>query len=102
MHGRTRDHSGADMPVLTRFDPPAGLGDFTTNEQRDGWSDIVSGFFEEGVDFNKAFVGAGRSQFYHPLVTSTDDPRDEPCIDWPAFPKLVRDRFPGDAMRAFE
>ena len=90
------------MPTLTRFDPPAHIGDFTTNEQRDGWSGIVSDFFEEGVDFNTGFVGAGKSQFYHPLMTSTDEPHDEPCIDWPAFPKLVKDRFPGNAMQAFD
>jgi hypothetical protein len=59
-------------------------------------------FFEEAVDFNTGFVGAGKSQFYHPLVTSTDEPHDEPCIDWPAFPKLVKDRFPGNAKQAFD
>ncbi len=90
------------MPVLNRFDPPAGINDFSTEQQRKDWSRIVSEFFEEGVDFNKGFVGADRAQFYHPLVTSTDNPHDEPCIDWPAFPKLVKDRFPGNAMKAFE
>ena len=90
------------MPTLNRFDPPAHIGDFTTNEQRDGWSGIVSDFFEEAVDFNTGFVGAGKAQFYHPLMTSTDEPHDEPCIDWPAFPKLVKDRFQGNAKQAFD
>jgi hypothetical protein len=90
------------MPVLSRFDPPAFANDFTTELQRSRWSDTVSGFFDEGVDFNTSFVGDGNSQFYHPLLVSTDDPHEEPCIDWPAFPRLVKSQFPGDAMRAFE
>ena len=90
------------MPILPRFDPPAFVTDFTTELQRNRWNDMVSGFFEEGVDFNTSFVGAQNAQFYHPLLVSTDDPHQEPCIDWPAFPKLVKDQFPGDAMRAFE
>ena len=90
------------MPVLPRFDPPALISDFTSEQQRRGWSTTVSNFFAEGVDFNVSFLGAQKAQFYHPLLVSTDDPHDEPCIDWPGFPKLVKDRFPGDPMRAFE
>jgi hypothetical protein len=90
------------MPILARLDPPAFLDDFTTDLQRANWSSTVSDFFAEGVDFNTAFVGAEHAQFYHPLLVSTDDPHDEPCIDWPAFPKLVKDRFPGDPMAAYE
>jgi hypothetical protein len=90
------------MPILPRFDPPAFVNDFTNEQQRDGWSDTVSDFFADGVEFNASFVGAQNAQFYHPLLVSTDEPHQEPCIDWPAFPRLVKDRFPGDATRAFE
>jgi hypothetical protein len=50
-------------------------------------------FLQEAVDFNTGFVGAGKSQFYHPLLTSTDG--DEPCD----LSKLVKDRFQATRSR---
>ena len=90
------------MPLQAQFDPPAFATDFISDQQRDAWSATVAGFFAEGVDFNTSFVGAANAQFYHPLLVLTDDPHDEPCIDWPAFPRLVKNAFPGDPMQAFE
>ena len=90
------------MPLQAQFDPPAFATDFISDQQRDAWSATVADFFAEGVDFNTSFVGAANAQFYHPLLVSTDDPHDEPCIDWPAFPRLVKNAFPGDPMQAFE
>jgi hypothetical protein len=85
---------------FTRFDPPAFLEDFTTNTQRDNWSRLVASFFQQGIAFNEGFDGV-TSQFYDPVLTETDEPFDEALIDWPGFPKLVKDRFPTDPERAF-
>ena len=86
--------------LLERFDPPAFLEDFKTQDQRNSWSSIVSGFFDRGVAFNAGFPGI-TSQFYHPMKTETDEPFEEPTIDWPAFPKVVKDEFPNDPVAAF-
>lgn len=88
------------MP-LQRFDPPAFLEDFTTTDQRKDWSDLVSEFFDEGVAYNEGFAGV-TSQFYHPVKTETTEPSDEALIDWPAFPKLVKDTFPDDPVQAWQ
>jgi len=84
---------------LTRFDPPAFLEDFTTTEQRDRWSRIVSDYFDGGVAANN-FPGV-TSQFYNPVKTETAEPFDEPLIDWPAFPKVIKDQFQTDPVAAW-
>jgi hypothetical protein len=83
-----------------RIDPPAFLTDFTTTTDRDRWSAEVAGYFTRGVNFNNRWPGV-TSQFYDPVVTDTDEPHEEPVIDWPAFPKLVKDAHPGDAEAAY-
>lgn len=87
--------------ILQRFDPPAFLEDFTTTAQRDNWSNLVSDFFDQGVAFNDGFDGV-TSQFYHPAKTETTEPFDEALIDWPAFPKLVKDSFPDNPVKAWQ
>lgn len=87
--------------ILQRFDPPAFLEDFTTTAQRDNWSNLVSDFFDQGVAFNDGFDGV-TSQFYHPAKTETTEPLDEALIDWPAFPKLVKDSFPDNPVKAWQ
>ena len=84
----------------TRLDPPAFLNEFTSEDQRKDWSNIVSGFFDDGVGFNRKFSGV-TSQFYHPMKTETDEPFEEPVIDWPGFPKLVKDEFPTNPEAAW-
>lgn len=86
--------------ILQRFDPPAFLEDFTTTDQRKDWSKLVSDFFDQGIAFNDGFDGV-TSQFYHPVKTETTEPSDEALIDWPAFPKLVKDKFPDDPVAAW-
>ncbi|WP_165074190.1 hypothetical protein [Paludisphaera rhizosphaerae] len=76
-----------------RFAPPAFLDDFTTQAQLDAWHDAVASYFEEGIAFNQGFDGV-TSQFYDPTKTETTEPFEEPVIDWPGFPKLVRSQFP--------
>jgi hypothetical protein len=88
------------MP-LARFDPPAFLQDFATEQQKERWSKVVSQFFTDGVGFNAQYVD-GQSQFYHPIKTETAEPHEEPLIDWPAFPKLVKSAFPTDPRKAYE
>ena len=85
---------------LSRFDPPAFASDFSSDQQRDGWSKEVSGYFDHGVNFNSSFLNVS-SQFYHPAKTDTDEPQEEAVIDWPAFPKLVKDAFPDDRKRGW-
>jgi hypothetical protein len=81
-----------------RFDAPAMLSEFATDAVRQAWSDTIASFFKAGVGYNHGFHTD--SQFYNPLETNTDDPREEPLIDWPAFPKLVKDGTP-DAEAAW-
>lgn len=81
--------------IYPRFDPPAFQNDFTTEAQRNAWSAEVASYFSTGVDYNNGFPG-NPSQFYDPTKTDTPAPFSEPVIDWPGFPKLVRDEFPSD------
>ena len=83
------------------FDPPAFLNDFTTAAQKSAWNVLLASYFKEGIEFNKGFQGV-TSQFYDSTKTDTDDPFEEPLIDWPGFPKLVRDQFPGDRVQAWK
>lgn len=83
-----------------RLDPPAFLDDFTTGQQRDAWSKEVQGYFNQGVRYNRAFQGVA-SQFYDPVLTETAEPFSEPVIEWPGFPKLVKDQFPTDPEQAW-
>ncbi|HYV63454.1 MAG TPA: hypothetical protein VE958_12305 [Bryobacteraceae bacterium] len=83
-----------------RFDPPAFLNDFTTEQQRDDWSAEVSGYFADGVAYNEGFPGL-TSQFYNPVLTETVEPFTEALIEWPGFPKLVKDQFPTDPVKAW-
>lgn len=89
-----------DIMKLNRFDPPAFLNDFTTEAQRQDWSDLVSDFFDQGVDFNEGFSGV-TSQFYHPVKTETTEPFQEALIDWIGFPKLVKDQFLDEPEKAW-
>ncbi|MEO6194975.1 MAG: hypothetical protein ABIS20_18320 [Thermoanaerobaculia bacterium] len=84
-----------------RLDPPAFLTDFTTEQQRNDWSKEVLGYFNQGIAFNDAFPGV-TSQFYNPVTTETADPFIEPLIEWPGFPKLVKDHFPNDPEMAWK
>lgn len=83
-----------------RLDPPAFLDDFKTGQQRKEWSRKVVRYFREGVEFNQGFPGV-TSQFYNPVLTETTEPFTEPVIDWPGFPKLVKDQFPTEPEKAW-
>lgn len=82
-----------------RFDAPALLNEFATEEQKKKWSEQVSGYFDQGVRWNRRFNAA--SQFYNPLKTDTAEPFSEALIDWPGFPKLVKDEFPLNPEQAW-
>jgi len=83
-----------------RFDPPAFLTDFTSDAQRDAWDQEVDSYFEDGVAFNKAFSGV-TSQFYNPARTDTQAPFEEPLIDWPGFPRIIKNKHPNNPAKAW-
>jgi hypothetical protein len=87
---------------ITRFDPPANVQDLKTDQQRQGWSDLIERYFDESIAaVENAFPGV-TCQFYNPRTTDTDSPSAEKLIEWPGFPKILQDRFPDDRRRAWE
>ena len=83
-----------------RLDPPAFLDEFTTEQQRNDWSDEVRSYFSEGVAYNEGFAGVA-SQFYDPVKDETAEPFLEPLIEWPGFPKIIKEQFPADPQKAW-
>src|SRR5437016_4193764 len=86
--------------LLPRFDPPANIGDFTTEAQRNNWSKLISGFFKADIQEVDSFPGV-TSQFYDPTITDTDPVNQEALISWPGFPRLVLSAHPGNKPAAW-
>lgn len=96
--------------VVKRFLPPANLDDFRTEDQKMGWHEKVSGWFDkasEGTDPNQLFqthsgdfyriVGDGiRTQFFNPTKTQKLPDLTEKEISWIAFPEQVKVQDPSD------
>jgi hypothetical protein len=77
--------------LLSRFDPPAFLDDFTP-AQKSAWSASTS----QNID--REIAGNPGNHFYNP--TKSDTPADvvtkDPPIFWMAFPRLVQVNAPSD------
>jgi hypothetical protein len=52
------------------------------------------------VEFNEGLAGVS-SQFYDPTKKDTPTNHQVAIIDWPAFPKLVKDAFPNNEEKAW-
>ncbi len=80
------------------FSPPAHLTDFSSDEQREKWHQLVSAWFDGAVKSGQRNVkGAngqqGTVQFYNP---ATRDPGGKPIaqpIMWNAFPKELLSQY---------
>lgn len=86
--------------LLPRFDPPANLGDFVTQVQRDGWNQRISRYFTEDIAAVNQYPGVA-CQFYDPTQTGTDADFGEALISWPGFPRLVLSAHPGNRPAAW-
>lgn len=90
------------MPLLPRFDAPGNATDFAGDANLiKGWSDKMSGFFDQAVVRVKKILKTNPSQFYNPLTTSTDAPSAERIIDWPGFPRALLLKHGADRRKAF-
>jgi hypothetical protein len=80
--------------VSNRYDPPANLTDFTTQEQYQAWSDAVSGWFDESITAVQASVKRGDPcQYYNQLVYMPKGPIVEQIVVWNALSGTLRARY---------
>ncbi len=90
------------MKIL-RFDPPANLDDFKSiSKQNDAWSEAISFYFDRAIQSTETKVGAGKSQYYNPTKTDTDDKSALADITWIGFPKVLLQKHPGDRLAALK
>ena len=89
------------MPTIPHFDPPANLTDFDTiTDQRAAWDEFIGLSFQANIEDVQAEIGAGKSQFYNPKVTSTDPPVATDVIRWKGFPLVLAAKHPGNEKAA--
>lgn len=92
---------GDNMPTIPHFDPPANLTDFDTiTDQRAAWDEFIGLSFQANIEDVQAEIGAGKSQFYNPKVTSTDPPVATDVIRWKGFPLVLSAKHPGNEKAA--
>jgi len=90
------------MPTIPHFDPPARLTDFDTiTDQRAAWDEFIGLSFQRNIEDVEAEIGAGKSQFYNPKVTSTDPPVATDVIRWKGFPLVIAAKHPGNEKAAW-
>jgi hypothetical protein len=90
------------MPTIPQFDPPAGLMDFNgIAEQRAAWDEFIALSFQRNIEQIETEVGAGKSQFYNPKVSSTDPPVATDVIRCKGFPMLIAAKHPGNKKAAW-
>ena len=64
-------------PVADTFSPPAKIDDFTTVKQREGWSKLVSQWFDRsvlGTNPNETYYDRGTGSYFR---TINDGPRTQ-------------------------
>ena len=78
------------MPILTQFDPPGFLTDFTP-DQRQAWSDWISSQLSDARDrADQGLRNYGpRPQFFNALTHPTGADAIEKDITWSAFPRII-------------
>ena len=90
------------MP-LTRFDPPAGIGDLGAEPLRKAWSDKISSMINTNKSQLQASLGANLPQFFNEIT----DPKNmadrvEQDIIWQGFPRLLEKQFGENTTAAFK
>jgi hypothetical protein len=85
---------GAGSPLLSAYDPPARLADFTRIPgQLKLWSNAVSGWFDESIAAQVGVLGPDPCQYYNALKTPAVGPTLEQEIVWNAFSGTLRKRW---------
>ncbi|MCY7452845.1 hypothetical protein [Bacillus altitudinis] len=80
------------MMKLQSFSPPANLIDFDSiPNQKEAWNEAISHFFNKAIESNEEKLGAGKSQFYNPLLTDTTPDEKSHDISWLGFPRVLLD-----------
>ena len=86
---------------VDQFSPPANIDDFTTDDQRSGWSDVINQMFESTVASVKNNIAHGDTpQYYNPHTTDGDG--QTAVIQWAGFPKVIANKFPGNKPAAWK
>jgi hypothetical protein len=88
--------------LLSRFDPPGFLEDFTRDDLKEAWSDFINELFDsaargrpEKLDFD-----GPREQFFNPTRVEIDDADNQSVdITWTAFPRNVTVNSVSDVQR---
>jgi hypothetical protein len=90
-------------PLLTRFAPPANLKDIADDRALQGWSDMISGLFDQGVKRTQEFLQGSPSQFYNPVRTGPAgaDTTELPIL-WQGFPKSIERKLGPGTRRAWQ
>jgi hypothetical protein len=87
---------------LPQFNSPANINDFDSiPNQKAGWNEFISASFDEEIQSIEAVIGQGQSQFYNPTRIETTEPIAEQPITWVGFPKLIKERHPGNDRAAW-
>ena len=103
MQNEAHTMKGHDSMLLQHFDPPADLHDFDSiAHQREAWSEFLSNTFDANIDAVEGKLTPGKSQFYNPTRTQTDEPHNEAIISWIGFPALISRKHPGDKRAAWQ
>jgi hypothetical protein len=89
---------------LPQFDPPGNIdGDFDSiSHQKEAWNEFISSTFDDEIQRLESILGQGKNQFYNPTKTETTEPIAEQLITWVGFPKLIKDKHPGNDRAAWE
>ena len=88
---------------LPQFDPPANIDDFDSiPNQKQAWNEFISSSFDDEIQVLESILGEGQNQFYNPTKTETTEPIAEQTITWVGFPKLIREKHPGNDRAAWE
>src|SRR5277367_5690701 len=72
---RIKYPQGETVTTIPQFDPPAGLTEFDAiPDQHTAWDEFIALSFQRNIEYLEAALGAGKSQYYNPKVTTTDQP----------------------------
>lgn len=88
---------------LPQFDPPANIDDFDSiSNQKEAWNEFISSSFDDEIQVLESILGEGKNQFYNPTKTETTEPIAEQAITWVGFPKIIKERHPGNDRAAWK
>ncbi|MBB3265207.1 phosphatidylserine/phosphatidylglycerophosphate/cardiolipin synthase-like enzyme [Azospirillum sp. OGB3] len=85
-------------PPVQRFDPPGFLNDFRDDE-KDQWSQLISGWLDEARAGVPEENDGPRPQFFNALTNPPAADARVATISWNAFPRQVKSRALSDKQR---